>query len=124
MTMTEQDRSRLEQLERRVGMLDNDLGQLTQLLRQAAAEAEDGAHDHDPGPRVVRDALWTCDKCNARLGMYDPGEDVLRIRYRDHTVHVHPGVGGWVKCLCRGCAYENVLRYAPPQGDDEDRGGG
>lgn len=57
----------------------------------------------------MRDRVWACANCGARLGLYDEGRDQLRVRYKDFVVYITPGVGGVVKVPCRRCGDENTL---------------
>lgn len=57
------------------------------------------------------DEIWQCNKCGARLGIYDKIQDVLRIRYRDLYAYFTVGVGGRVKLVCRSCSEINELTY-------------
>ena len=96
-----------DELERTGRMVDGVMGHLN--LR-----AEQQPEEGDEAPRVpAQDAIWACKKCSTRLGMYDPENDVLRIRHKEYIAHVHSGVGGWVRVVCKGCAELNVVEYAP-----------
>lgn len=62
--------------------------------------------------RPQSDAMWKCRKCGSLLAFYDRGEDVLRIRYKEHLTYVHVGVGGWVQVVCKSCGEPNIQTYA------------
>ena len=57
----------------------------------------------------MRDKVWACANCAARLGLYDESKDQLRVRYKDFVVYITPGKGGMVKVPCRRCGEENIL---------------
>ena len=57
------------------------------------------------------DRVWRCDKCNLRLGVYDPKEDILRIRYKDFYAYYRAGTGGFCRIICRSCSHINELQY-------------
>jgi len=86
-------------------ILNGLLGQL-----HLRSEAEPG---EDERPVQVADIIWSCQKCGSRLGFYDQENDVLRLRYKEHVVHVHAGLGGWTRVVCRQCGELNVVEYAP-----------
>ena len=58
----------------------------------------------------MRDSVWVCENCAARLGIYDPIEDQLRVRYKDFVCYIKPGDGGVVRVPCRRCGLDNTLK--------------
>jgi uncharacterized coiled-coil protein SlyX len=58
---------------------------------------------------VGKDRVWNCEKCNARLGVYDPDSEQLRIKYKDFSLYSVPGKGGSLTVPCRRCAHLNTL---------------
>ena len=66
-----------------------------------------GEETDDRAP--MRDKVWACANCAARLGLYNEEKDQLRVRYKDFVVYITPGVGGSVKVPCRRCGEENTL---------------
>jgi hypothetical protein len=65
--------------------------------------------DDDQRADAMRDTVWACENCAARLGIYDAKADQLRVRYKDFVCYVTPGVGGTVRVPCRRCGLENEL---------------
>lgn len=57
----------------------------------------------------MRDEVWMCENCSARLGLYNRERDEMRVRYKDFLVYIKPGVGGVLRVPCRRCGEENVL---------------
>jgi len=57
----------------------------------------------------MRDEVWACSNCAARLGLYNKEREEMRVRYKDFLVYVRPGVGGTIRVPCRRCGEENVL---------------
>ena len=55
------------------------------------------------------DRVWNCEKCGARLGVYDPDSEQLRIKYKDFSLYSIPGKGGSLTVPCRRCAHLNTL---------------
>ena len=97
-------------LKRQVSGLEADLASLyREVAKNEVASEGSGA--------VTKDARWPCSKCGSLLGFYDPDQDVLRTRYKDHTVYVHLGDGGWVTVLCRSCGELNTQSYVPVAGE-------
>ena len=58
----------------------------------------------------MRDTVWACSNCAARLGLYNKEADEMRVRYKDFVVYIRPGVSGMVKVPCRRCGEENILQ--------------
>jgi hypothetical protein len=58
----------------------------------------------------MRDDVWCCEACGARLGIYNKQKDELRVRYKDFCVYIMPGVGGRTMVPCRRCGEQNVLQ--------------
>jgi len=56
-----------------------------------------------------QDRVWNCEKCGARLGVYDPDSEQLRIKYKDFSLYSVPGKGGSLTVPCRRCAHLNTL---------------
>jgi len=61
------------------------------------------------GSRAMRDEVWACSNCAARLGIYNDERDELRVRYKDFVAYVRPGVGGNIMVPCRRCGEQNTL---------------
>ena len=60
--------------------------------------------------RTMRDNVWCCANCGARLGVYNSEKDELRIRYKDFCVYITPGTGGTTMVPCRRCGEQNLLQ--------------
>lgn len=76
------------------------------LLLQHNAAAEDEA----PGkPVSMKDSVWACTNCGAKLGVYNSESDELRLRYKELAVYMVPGTGGSIMVPCRRCAAMNTL---------------
>ena len=58
---------------------------------------------------VGTDRVWNCEKCGARLGVYDADSEQLRIKYKDFSLYSVPGKGGSLTVPCRRCAHLNTL---------------
>ena len=93
--------------------LDSIAKQLAFLLRKegiAPEPADDGNPDEEHGSGAVPDVTWQCEKCGQRLGFFDPVQNVLRIRYKDHIVYVETVPGCIVSTPCRLCGHMTVIR--------------
>lgn len=108
------ERQRLQTLEIVVSEMDTQLHHL-QALMQIMTSRESG-EDQDPQGQpdardgnVMRDEVWACDNCAARLGIYNSERDELRVRYKDFVAYVQPGVGGKIMVPCRRCGEQNTL---------------
>lgn len=64
----------------------------------------DGEHFTQP------DETWQCAKCGTKLGMYDPVEQVMRIKHKDLLTYVSlgDGSGGYITVVCRSCGETNT----------------
>ena len=58
---------------------------------------------------TMRDSVWACSNCMARLGIYNTEKDELRVRYKDFVAYIYPGVGGKTMVPCRRCGEQNQL---------------
>lgn len=92
-------------LHQRVEGLQDAVAQLYQQTQLLLATRSD---DEAKGASM-RDTVWACENCAARLGIYDPVSDTLRVRYKDFVCYVKPGVGGSVRVPCRRCGLDNTL---------------
>ena len=105
--------NRLERLERQMRGLERDLHLLVKATAAAPpAHATPSTSHHSP----TSDVVWSCVKCQSRLGLYDEQLDELRVRYKDFVAYVHVGVGGSVRVVCRGCGELNTLEYVGNDG--------
>lgn len=108
--MSKRDQRSLEvafaEMSDQVNMLTESVHMLYQQMQLVLASKES-----DESNRVtkMRDSIWVCKACAARLGIYDPEEDKLRVRYKDFICYVQPGDGGTVTVPCRRCGLENKL---------------
>jgi hypothetical protein len=75
-----------------------------QSISRGEAQQDDHA-DRTP----MRDRVWACANCAARLGLYNERTEEMRVRYKDFVVYIKPGVGGFLKVPCRRCGEENIL---------------
>jgi hypothetical protein len=83
---------------------------ITDLEQVVATATVPRDRDEDTGG-AIRDAMWKCSKCSSLLAFYDKDQDVLRIRYKEHLVYTHIGVGGWVQVVCRSCGEPNQQEH-------------
>lgn len=83
------------------------LGSQLALLTAASASGGNGGSDEEA--TTMRDTVWSCTSCAARLGIYDDKGDELRVRYKDFICYVRPGAGGTVEVPCRRCGQRNRL---------------
>lgn len=105
---------RLQRIERHVRLVDEDLTMLASAVRNnVRVDEEDDGTDGDQSP-APKDVIWSCERCGQKLALYDPQDDVLRIRHRDLLVHVHTATGGWVRSVCRGCGHINEIHNDAP----------
>lgn len=90
-------------------------------IEEAMAGLATLIRDGDPGlsddkPRVFRDEFWRCSRCGAKLAVYDPKEDILRVKYKDFLAYFHVGLGGSVTIPCRSCGYSMELQDSRTDG--------
>ena len=113
---------RLGEVEARLDAMERDLATIAAALTSGRmqAPAPTLAVEPDEGNRPTKDEVWACSRCGARLALYDPEADLLRIRHKDFTAHVRTGSGGLVRILCRSCSEINEITHvdqrapAPP----------
>ena len=99
---------RVERLEALVQEQDTAIHHLF-AMAQAQARGDGGGREEMEERSPMRDKVWACANCAARLGLYDETRDQLRVRYKDFVVYITPGKGGTVKVPCRRCGDENTL---------------
>lgn len=100
---------RLSKIERHMRGMDQELSTLAAVAATSQAKGPNSI-DESAGS-VNPDHIWVCRKCGARLGFYDPHEDVLRVRYKDFVTYIHIGTGGYVRVLCRSCSEMNKATW-------------
>lgn len=93
-------------LHHRLAEVQKDLGMVLQQVQLLMATRT----DDDQRGGTMRDTVWACENCAARLGIYDKNADQLRVRYKDFVCYVVPGAGGSVRVPCRRCGLDNELR--------------
>ena len=105
--------NRLETLEIVVSEMDTQLHHLQALVQIMTSKAVDSEEQREDIPEnrssVMRDDVWACSNCAARLGIYNPEKEELRVRYKDFVAYVKPGVGGTIMVPCRRCGEQNTL---------------
>lgn len=120
---------RLASIERHLRALDEDLSVLGSAVRLGEAPESESEGEPEPSGGPFDDVVWSCERCPARLGIYDPVDDILRLRHRDFIAHVRTGSLGFVRVVCRGCGHINEIHDEPtgseveaeldPQGSDD-----
>ncbi len=84
-----------------------------QALQGYVITSQEGNESQQPEPpssRQMRDSVWCCSNCGARLGVYNVEKDELRVRYKDFCVYITPGAGGKTMVPCRRCGEQNTLQ--------------
>jgi hypothetical protein len=106
--MSANTEARLHRLEVGLHELEASLQALGgQMALLAAASTGSGGNDDEAA--TMKDTVWSCVSCAARLGIYDERGDELRVRYKDFICYVRPGAGGTVEVPCRRCGQRNRL---------------
>ena len=113
----EMPQERIQALEEKIAYLENNVSEITGTLVEfekaitALAVAIENYPDSTSATEraVGSDRVWNCEKCGARLGVYDPDSDQLRIKYKDFSLYSVPGKGGSLTVPCRRCAHLNTL---------------
>lgn len=109
-TFKDPNAQRISDLELVVTEMDAHIQHLHNTLAQLA-RAESVAEDDEQAAlqKPMRDKVWACSNCNARLGIYNAETCELRIRYKDFVAYVKPGAGGYTMVPCRRCGEQNRL---------------
>ena len=101
---------RVARLERQIRGIEQEVFSIASIV----ATNQDKTEGSDESRGAVNpDYIWACRKCGARLGFYDPEDDMLRIRYKDFVTYIHIGAGGFVQVLCRSCSEMNQASWEP-----------
>jgi hypothetical protein len=101
--------ARLHRVEVGLHELDAAVQALGGQLALLAAAGAGGSSNSEEEAATMRDTVWSCTSCAARLGIYDEKGDELRVRYKDFICYVRPGAGGTVEVPCRRCGQRNRL---------------
>ena len=73
----------LKRLKRQIGGMEREIQQLMRALPQPGRPESSG--------QAMSSQMWKCRSCNSLLGLYDPDDDTLRIRYKDHVSYFRAG---------------------------------
>ena len=98
---------RIEHVERVLAEQEQAIHMIFATVQALKRGDEDSAATIERAP--MRDEIWACSNCSARLGLYNREKDEMRVRYKDFLVYVKPGVGGSLRVPCRRCGEENLL---------------
>lgn len=109
---------RVQSLEEKVAYLQRNISEIGEAfsdfeiainaLGAMVENLQDNGNNHQD-KMVGTDRVWNCEKCSARLGVYDADTDQLRIKYKDFSLYSVPGRGGSLTVPCRRCAHLNTL---------------
>lgn len=111
---------RLGAIERHLRGLDDDLAVLSSAVRLGEQVSETDEPEAEQTRDALADRVWSCERCPARLAIYDPVSDLLRVRWRDLLVHIHTGPGGFVRVVCRSCGHINEIHDEPTEPGSEN----
>lgn len=78
-------------------------------LKKLLAQIAQGKDPSEIAVEHIQDTVWSCNKCGNTLGFYDEKLDVLRMRSREHFIHLHLGKDGWMRHPCRHCGELNEV---------------
>ena len=104
-------------IDSRIGTLEMVVSEIdTQIHHMMATIVSNstGAPAESDARAPMRDAVWACANCCARLGIYNEDRDQLRVRYKDFVAYINPGAGGSVMVPCRRCGEQNILTDTRP----------
>jgi hypothetical protein len=111
---------RLSAIERHLRALDEDLSVLGSAVRLGEPPDDpDSEGEQEASAESFSDVVWSCERCPARLAIYDPVDDLLRLRHRDFIAHIRTGRLGFVRVVCRGCGHINEIHDEPSDSDGE-----
>ena len=96
---------RVQRLELLVADMQQSINQMGHLIGSSQMQDKNSSSP----TKEMRDKVWFCENCGARIGIYSPNSEELRIRYKEHIVYVTPGKGGKVTVPCRRCSNMNTL---------------
>jgi hypothetical protein len=107
-SMVAEEHGRLDRLEMVVSEID---AQIHHMAAVVYSKAQENVEPDSPqeGRAPMRDEVWACENCCARLGIYNEAKDELRVRYKDFVAYIKPGKGGTVMVPCRRCGEQNSL---------------
>jgi len=113
-TNHDREAERLERLEMVVSEMDAQLHHVSAVVysqTEVNQQVDDAPSDApSSGERPpMRDEVWACENCCARLGIYNADKDELRVRYKDFVAYITPGAGGSIMVPCRRCGEQNQL---------------
>lgn len=98
---------RVRVLEQSVRELDDTISALIQSVPAVRNSTETETMS---GPvSGLKDKVWQCLGCSARLGIYNEDRCELRVRYKDFLIYIVPGAGGMTSIPCRRCGHMNRI---------------
>jgi len=100
---------RLQKMEMVIHEIDSQLQHVQAMVIVAKNSSSENEQQQDT-KHPMRDEVWACQNCGARLGIYNNERDELRVRYKDFVAYVTPGVGGKTMVPCRRCGEQNTLK--------------
>jgi hypothetical protein len=100
---------RLQKMEMVIHEIDSQLQHVQAMVIVAKNSSTENNQPQDK-KNPMRDDVWACQNCGARLGIYNNERDELRVRYKDFVAYVTPGVGGKTMVPCRRCGEQNTLK--------------
>lgn len=100
-------KSKIELLESKV----KDLEKSFDNIEQDIAGISKQKNSYSKPINVPVEKIWKCSKCSLRLGIYDPEQDLLRVRYKDFYAYFKAGINGYTKVICRSCSHINEVNY-------------
>ena len=100
---------RLQKMEMVIHEIDSQLQHVQAMVIVANNSSSEQDVTHD-SKHPMRDDVWACQNCGARLGIYNKEREELRVRYKDFVAYVTPGVGGKTMVPCRRCGEQNTLK--------------
>ena len=104
----ENDSQRIQRLEASVADMEVHIRSLQ--THVITTKEGNGSGEEQQQNRQMRDNVWCCGNCGARLGVYNVEKDELRVRYKDFCVYITPGKGGKTMVPCRRCGEQNTLQ--------------
>ena len=108
--MANTESERIQRLEATVSEIEVHVQSIQGYLMSTKDGDSDSQTVETNSSRQMRDTVWCCTNCGARLGVYNVEKDELRVRYKDFCVYITPGAGGKTMVPCRRCGEQNILQ--------------
>lgn len=101
----------LNQIYEKVISLESKVNDLDKMIKIKSLTKDKINQDIDRPPDICEQDRWNCEKCNSKLGFFDPENGGVRVKHHDITIYWQPAPEGSLTIICHNCSFINKLEY-------------